>query len=82
MLKNKELKKEYRKSKICNDCGEDKPVRAFSKRKYGTNKGIKTLLLFACRLCMKSRAYAWQDKNKKKYQEYMSNYYFNKRKNV
>lgn len=65
------------KKKKCTQCGEEKILRKFSKRKnYNGTK--KVYYLSHCKDCASKKTDEWIKKNRDKFRRYQKNYYKNK----
>lgn len=67
--------------KKCNDCGKNKPLTCFGKRK-NLNKTKTVYYKAYCKDCVTKRTQDWQQKNLKRYYKYMKTYMRNLRAKV
>lgn len=67
--------------KFCKDCGQTKPLSEFHPRlgKRTTFKGAQWVSAY-CKKCLVIRSQKWQQKNKKRYRQYLRDYWkYNKK---
>jgi hypothetical protein len=70
------------KTKLCKDCGEEKPIERFSQMKNYNNTDT-TYYKPYCKDCMTERMNKWREKNREKFLAYQAKWhrkYYKKKK--